>query len=193
MSAYLITKRLIIRPVDLIDAKDFFEYAPSPLVGPFAGWEPHHTLMETKSVIKNMMIYNTKVLVGHFVIIEKSLNKMIGTIELYNYIPNFKAELGYALNPKYWNQGYVTEAAKRILEYGFFELKLKRIEAATFVNNYGSIRVCEKIGMTFEGLAKNAYLRYDGKIFDEYRYGITDQEFKDILRKEYQLEEESNN
>ena len=102
---------------------------------------------------------------------------MIGTIELYNHIPNFKAELGYALNPSYWGQGIIPEAAFQILNYGFEYLNLKRIEVGVFVDNYQSQRVCDKLGFIKEGVARNGYLRYDGKIFDKIQYGITNQEF----------------
>ena len=108
---------------------------------------------------------------------------MIGTIELYNYIPNFKAELGYALNPSYWGQGLVTEAGLKVLEFGFNNLELKRIEAGTFLDNYQSQRVCEKLGMTREGVQRNGYIRYDGIIFDKVVYGITVEEYRDFIKK----------
>ncbi len=189
----LFTKRLIIRPINMKDAKDFYEYAPSPLVGPMAGWAPHENYLVTKQVIKNMIYVDsrTEPYFGHYVITLKDSGKMIGTIELYNLQHQFKAELGYALNPKYWGNGYAVEAAMKVLEYGFTYLNLKRIEAKTYVDNYQSRRVCEKIGMNFEGIAKKAYQRYDGKIFDEARYGITDEEYFSFLRKEEENEETS--
>jgi ribosomal-protein-alanine N-acetyltransferase len=108
---------------------------------------------------------------------------MIGTIELYNYVPSFKAELGYALNPIYWGKGLVTEAALKVLDYGFNVLELKRIEAATFLDNFQSQRVCEKIGMIKEGIARNGYIRYDGIIFDKVMFGITVEEYRTFIEK----------
>ena len=96
---------------------------------------------------------------------------------MYNYVPNFKAELGYALNPSYWGNGIMTEAGKKVLDYGFNILGLKRIEAGTFVDNIQSQRVCEKLGFTKEGIARNGYIRYDGIIFDKVVYGMTSNEF----------------
>ena len=60
-----------------------------------------------------------------------------------------------------------TEAAKEVISYGFEFLDLKRIEAGTFIDNYQSQKVCEKIGFVKEGVARNGYVRYDGKIFDK--------------------------
>lgn len=107
---------------------------------------------------------------------------MIGTIELYNYIPGFKAELGYALNPKYWGLGIVTEAGFKVLEFGFNNLELKRIEAGTFLDNYQSQRVCEKLGMIREGVQRNGYIRYDGVIFDKVVFGITVEEYREFIK-----------
>ena len=119
-----------------------YEYAKTNLVGPKAGWAPHINLNETFTILRNMVLFKPQYELGNWAIVDKNTNKMIGTIELYNYIPNFKAELGYALNPAYWGQGLVTEAGLKVLEFGFDSLELKSIEAGTFLDNYQSQRVC---------------------------------------------------
>jgi RimJ/RimL family protein N-acetyltransferase len=179
----LYTKRLIIRPLAVSDAEDMYEYAKTNLVGPKAGWAPHINLNETFTILRNMVLFKPQYELGNWAIVDKNTNKMIGTIELYNYIPNFKAELGYALNPAYWGQGLVTEAGLKVLEFGFDSLELKRIEAGTFLDNYQSQRVCEKLGMTREGVQRNGYIRYDGIIFDKVVYGITVEEYRDFIKK----------
>ena len=78
---------------------------------------------------------------------------MIGTIELYNHSPLFKAELGYALNPKYWGKGIIPEAVNEVVAFAFEFLSLKRLEVGLFLDNIQSKRVCEKTGFTFEGIA----------------------------------------
>lgn len=178
----LYTKRLIIRPLALTDAHDMYEYSTTTLVGPRAGWKPHQSLDETIEILKAMVLYKPPYELGNFAIVLKENNKMIGTIELYNYVPYFKAELGYALNPAYWGQGLVKEAGEAVLEFGFTRLDLKRIEAGTFVDNIQSQRVCEKLGFIKEGIARNGYLRYDGIIFDKLMYGLTQSEFLEHLK-----------
>lgn len=173
----LMTSRLIIRPISVLDADDMYEYAKTPYVGPLAGWEPHISIDQTIAIIRNMQMIKSQYELGNWAIVYRETGKMIGTIELYNHIPAFKAELGYALNPLYWGQGIVPEAAFEVLTYGFEYLKLKRIEVGVFTDNYQSQRVCEKLGFVKEGIARNGYLRYDGKIFDKLQYGITDKEF----------------
>lgn len=179
----LVTSRLIIRPISVLDADDMYEYAQTPYVGPNAGWEPHKSIDETIAVIRNMQTIKSPYELGNWAIVYRETGKMIGTIELYNHIPMFKAELGYALNPVFWGQGIVPEAAFEVISYGFEFLHLKRIEVGVFPDNPQSQRVCEKLGFVKEGIARNGYLRYDGKVFDKMQYGMTNQEFHKLYSK----------
>jgi ribosomal-protein-alanine N-acetyltransferase len=71
---------------------------------------------------------------------------------------NNLAELGYVLNPRYLHQGYATEAARSVIKFGFEELLLNRIEARFMEENIESLRVMERLGMTFEGFRRKAVL-----------------------------------
>ena len=178
MLPVLETKRLILRAIQKDDSFDMYEYARTNLVGPQAGWAPHNSVHETTAIISLFIQHAQRTGMGPFAIILKESNKMIGTIELYNLYANFKAEMGYALNPRYWGQGIIPEAATAILDWGFNELNLKRIEINLFVDNVQSERVCQKLGFTFEGIIRNGYMRYDGLIFDEKKYSITDEDYR---------------
>ena len=59
--------------------------------------------------------------------------------------------LWYTIHPSYWSQGYATEAAHRLLNFGFRELRLRRIWADGDPANGASVRVLEKLGMRREG------------------------------------------
>jgi len=76
-----------------------------------------------------------------------------------------KGELGYWLAKPYWRKGIMTEAVRRLAEYGFVDLGLIRITAEVFHFNVGSSRVLEKAGFKLEGILRNEY-RKDGKVFD---------------------------
>ncbi|WP_371735971.1 GNAT family N-acetyltransferase [Zobellia sp. B3R18] len=89
-----------------------------------------------------------------FAIRLKESNELIGGIDLGIDKPFNKAELGYWLDQKYWNNGFTTEAVKSIIQFGFEELKLKRIFATHFTSNLSSGRVMEKAGMKKEGILK---------------------------------------
>jgi len=59
-------------------------------------------------------------------------------------------ELLYGIAPPYWGQGLATEAAMAVIRHGFEAHDLHRIIASVDVPNVASVRVLEKVGMTFE-------------------------------------------
>lgn len=61
------------------------------------------------------------------------------------------AETWFKLNPKFWGKGYATEALNALIDFGFDQLKLHRIQAGCAVENTASKKVLEKVGMQLEG------------------------------------------
>jgi [ribosomal protein S5]-alanine N-acetyltransferase len=59
-------------------------------------------------------------------------------------------DIGFAYVPESWGKGYAVEAADAVLAHGRAAFGLKRIVAITSLDNAASIRVLEKIGMSFE-------------------------------------------
>ncbi len=179
------TDRLVLRNIGYQDIKDMYEYASTDLVGPTAGWSPHKTIYDTEAVITSFINSQKAGELGVWAITLKSNHKMIGTIELYNWVFRFSAELGYSVNPDYWGNGFASEAGAAVLDFAFNHLRLKRVEAGTFETNYQSMRVCEKLGFTREGVLRNSYLRYDGVVFNKVVYGITDRDYYQKNLREY--------
>lgn len=76
--------------------------------------------------------------------------KIIGTICLWNFSQNNKtAEVGYDLDPKFQRKGIMNETLKMIIDFGFKELKLDKIEAFTHNENENSKKLLEKNGFQF--------------------------------------------
>ena len=107
------TERLFLKKISLLDIDDIFDYAVSPLVGPSAGWKPHESKNDTEEFIKYAIKKRDYGQPGIYAIHHKKHNKMIGTIEIHGY-KEYKGDIGFVLNPKYWNKGLMTEAAKAI-------------------------------------------------------------------------------
>jgi RimJ/RimL family protein N-acetyltransferase len=59
-------------------------------------------------------------------------------------------DVGFAVLERYWSQGYCSEAATAVLDFGLHTLGLKRIVAITAPENHGSMAVLAKIGLQFE-------------------------------------------
>ncbi len=65
-------------------------------------------------------------------------------------------ELAYRLAKSSWGRGIATEAARRLLAYGFDDLRLELIAAVTDPENRASRRVLDKLGFLYQGL-RSAY------------------------------------
>jgi len=87
-------------------------------------------------------------------------------------------EIYYKLLPKYWGQGYATEATKIIIIFGFTKLKLHRIKAGVATENHRSIMVLEKVGMTREGIGRKI-LPIRGVWKDNFCYAIVEDDERD--------------
>lgn len=159
------TQRLILRPMTIEDAPAVFAYSRHEEVGPNAGWEPHKTLAETKSIMADVFLGQPHV----FGVVLKENNLVIGSIGLIDdpKRQNPRAKMvGYALGIDYWNQGIITEALAKIIDYSFNTLELDLISAYCYPHNHRSQRVLEKQGFSYEGRLRQCEELYNGKIYD---------------------------
>jgi [ribosomal protein S5]-alanine N-acetyltransferase len=107
---------------------------------------------------------------------KKSNRQVIGMASLTLNHDNLYAELGYWIDVEHWGMGYATEAASALLKFGFETLRLHRIEANFMKRNPASGRVMDKIGMQYEGLRREAIIKY-GQYEDMLYYSILAKEF----------------
>ena len=95
--------------------------------------------------------------------IETLDGRLVGTVELRCTPRAQRAELGIAIQDKtQWNNGYGTEAVRLVVDYGFDELELNRVELTTDEENVRGRRCYEKVGFVEEGLLRQHRL-IDGK------------------------------
>ena len=170
------TERLILRTVTLDDADDIFAYSSEADVGPDAGWKPHESKAETVEVIKELF-ENKK---GIFGITEKNSTKVIGTVGLVDDPKRsnpYAKLIGYAMGHEYWGKGYMTEAVKAVVRYGFEELSLSVISAYCYTYNEASRRVLEKNGFEYEGTLNLCELRFDGAVLANDCYSLSREEW----------------
>ena len=155
----LLTPRLTLRPMRTSDAYDMYEYACREDVTTFLLWSPHPSVGYTRDYLAYI---ESRYATCEFFDWARTLTdsgKMIGTVGFTKIdAPHNCAEIGYVLNPEYHGEGLGFEAAKRIVEFGFDKLELHRIEAKFMKGNAASVRVMEKLGMTFEGYRRDGML-----------------------------------
>jgi RimJ/RimL family protein N-acetyltransferase len=112
-----------------------------------------------------------------FGVVLKDKNEVIGTMALVPGKINKKiAEAGYWLGKKYRRQGIGFEALELILNFGFKDLKLKRIFAKVIKGNFASAGLLEKHNFKLEGILRShCFCR--GKLQDDLFYGLLKDEF----------------
>ncbi len=103
---------------------------------------------------------------------------LIGAISLQLSVPHSNGELGYWIAVGSWGQGYATEAARALTAYAFTTLALHRVQGRHFTRNAASGRVLQKLGMQFEGVRRDACLRWN-RFEDVAVYAILVQEWAD--------------
>ncbi|MCT7973164.1 GNAT family N-acetyltransferase [Laspinema olomoucense] len=174
--------RLMLRKMSLEDAPDLFEYASDPEVAKYTTWPPHQSL-EDSHIFLNSIVekYQTQEN-WDWGIIHKSDCKLIGTCGLVNRVQaHHHAEIGYALARPYWGQGYMPEAVKAVVAFGFQETDLNRIEGRCKLSNHASARVMEKIGMKFEGILRQQMF-IKGSFHDMKLYAILREDWENLSK-----------
>jgi RimJ/RimL family protein N-acetyltransferase len=90
---------------------------------------------------------------GPYAVVERQSQRVLGYCGLFLF-PELdgqtEVEIGYRLMRSAWGKGYATEAVGTVRDYAFNILSLKRLIAIIDPSNTASIRVAEKIGMTYE-------------------------------------------
>ncbi|MCC6904498.1 MAG: GNAT family N-acetyltransferase [Anaerolineae bacterium] len=176
---FLETERLVLRKVTLSDAEDLYEYASDPEVSRYLPWRPHQSIEDSRQFLTMIAGAYDRAELAPWGLQHKEDRKFIGTITFHDWsIPDARAEIGYALSRSYWGKGLMTEAGRAVVTFGFTVMELNRIQARCIVENVGSSRVMEKIGMSYEGTLRE-YTRHHGESFA----GIA---FYAILRREYE-------
>lgn len=82
-----------------------------------------------------------------------------------------RGEIGYSLGREWWGQGYARRATEAVLEFGFNELELRRIEATVMSGNLRSRRLLERVGFKEEGLLRQ-YKLARGVPMDFWIFGL---------------------
>jgi ribosomal-protein-alanine N-acetyltransferase len=116
-----------------------------------------------------------------FAMVKKEDESLIGCMSLGVSKNHKRAELAYWVGLPFWGQGFATEAAQRIVQFGFEDLELNRIFAAAMTNNPGSYQVMTKIGMKHEGTFPQHVMKW-GSYEDLVFYGMVK---SDYIKKAY--------
>ena len=155
----LYTDRLCLRKLRKSDAAELF-YAG--ILG--------DTLAEAEETVDNMIRYNDVPLNFHWVI--EYEGQAVGRVKAWEVsVRDSYAQLGYDIGQAYRSLGLMTEAVRAVVRYLLTDAAFNRVYCVVRKNNIPSIRVCEKVVMTNEGIMRKHFA--DGESFvDALVFGI---------------------
>jgi RimJ/RimL family protein N-acetyltransferase len=166
------TDRLLLRPLRAADARAIFAIRSDPKVMRYASSLPLTSLDHAEAFIAREaagMAAGESLRLGLQRLEDDTL---IGTcILFYMNAQCRRAEIGYELRPDAWGRGYMHEALRALLHFGFTELQLNRVEADIDPRNVASARSLERLGFAREGLLRQRWI-VDGEISDSALYGL---------------------
>ena len=174
----LTTERLVLRAYRAADWRALHRFNAKPAFIRYLPIEPQ-TPATTKAYIQDCLADGARVPRRRFMLAVAlgDTDTVIGGVRIeIMSIANRTAALGYSIDPAHWGHGFATEAARRLLAFGFDDLGLNRIEATGHPDNPASIRVLRKLGMRREGYLRQ-HLRVRDRWLDGLLYAMLADEF----------------
>lgn len=165
------TERLTLRPYGLADFADVHEYAGDTEDIKYMLYLPNETEEDTRKFLRDVEAEWAKDEPDYYEFGLILDGKLIGAVGLYMEDNRTKAELGWTLNKKFRGAGYVTEAAKAVMEYAIKELHVTEVFAHCDTRNIPSANVMKRLGMVLEHEGARHYDR-TGEDAREYKYSL---------------------
>jgi RimJ/RimL family protein N-acetyltransferase len=170
------SERLVLRELLDSDFEAVHAYAADLDVVRYMEWGPNSEA-ETRQFLGCAQSHASKNprIVFELAVVDTQTDRLIGSIGLHT--KGTQAMLGFCFSRSAWGQGYATEAARLLVDFGFRSLGVHRIWAESDPENAASLRVLEKLGMRREG-----HFRHDCQVRGEWRdtvvYAILEDEWK---------------
>jgi ribosomal-protein-alanine N-acetyltransferase len=170
------TQRLILRGFSAEAYEHVLSHAPDDEAMHTLGLTADALKKERPKAAKGFSTFNKAFLI--FTIATKENERVIGWCGYHTwYVDHARAEIGYALyDDGFKRKGFMSEALASILEYGFREMKLKRVEALIGPDNVASFKTLRKFGFVEEGRLREHYFT-NGRYEDSIIFSLLDREY----------------
>jgi RimJ/RimL family protein N-acetyltransferase len=160
------TDRLILRRLSVEDAPFILELVNEPSWLRFIGDRGVRNLEDARGyILKGPVEMYGRLGFGLYLAELKTDRVAIGLCGLIKREALTDVDIGFAFLPRFWGKGYAHEAAAAVMAYGQSAVGLQRLVAITSPDNYGSIKVLEKIGLKFERMIRMSEGESELKLF----------------------------
>ena len=168
----LVSERLVLRAFKDSDNAHIFGLRSDPLVMKYLDRPLMQNIEEANLLIQKIVASLQSNAGITWVITLQNGDELLGTIGFWKMDPeNARAEIGYMLRPAFQGKGFMQEALRTVIHYGFTELALHSVEANVNPDNQSSIKLLEKSGFVKEGYFRENYF-FDGKFIDSAIYSL---------------------
>ena len=149
------TERLVLRAFHQDDLKDL------------VNWQRDSGAAYTQSEIQDFLNFcfqeYSKRGIGPWEMLLRKPGIMVGSCSFWHINSRHKpGEVNYYITPQYRRQGLAVEALRAVMEFGFGDAGLARIQAQCSPDNASSERVMQKAGMRFERMTSSGEPSEDG-------------------------------
>ncbi len=175
----LVTERLALRELRLDDARAVADRAGDRQVARYllAVPSPYPVALATRWIVGRLAWWGQGRGVTMAIARRDDPDALIGSVSLRRYHRDRRAELGYWLGADSWGEGFATEAARTLVDFGFREMGLSRIYAQVLEGNRASCQVLAKLGMIEEGVRRR-HIRKGKRLLDVTLFGILKDEWR---------------
>ena len=191
LSIWLETERLVLRDYVSEDLEAYFRLKSDPeamyYLPDIRLSSREEAEREFRAVLADAASMDRKFYFLH--IEQKDTHEQVGSIgyTVREATPQGKlVDAGYFTYPEFWNNGYVTEALRRLLEFAFEEDGVYRFSTGCLTENRGSERVMQKCGLVKES-ERPDWTWHDGKLKTRAEYRLLKREWPGI-RSSYEEE-----
>jgi ribosomal-protein-alanine N-acetyltransferase len=117
-----------------------------------------------------------------FAVLQQGKNDLLGCVSLLEIDrTHLQAELSFFMSERASGKGLMTEAGKILIKYAFTSLALNRIYAFHLVDNIGSAKVLEKLGLIPEGTLRER-VKKNGQFYDVRLLSLLKREFDQVIK-----------
>lgn len=153
------TDRLHLKILNLQHAEEVFAHFADEEITKFMDIEPCRNLQEAEEIIR----YHLDDSGCRWGLFDKKSGRLIGTCG-FHYLRkannDLLAEVGFDLSKPFWGKGFMSEAMKAVIPFGFAKMGLSLIDATVEPQNERSIALLEKLGFERESELRDGFIYF---------------------------------
>lgn len=169
----LTSERLVLRRMQVEDVDAIFRLRSDPAVMRYVNrpvTKTKEAAMQWYEKVDTSLKNNEGII--WCIALKSEAAKKIGNIGFWRIEKeNYRAELGYMIEPEYQGKNLITEAIRTVINYGFTVLRLHSIEAIIDTKNGASAAVLKKNGFVLEATLKENVF-YNDRFSDTAIYSL---------------------